>query len=328
MNVICSSLEGPLSPQGSAYNLMKLFPKGEKIFEVISRYDDLLTLESRPDYEHGDTLALIAPFLAYHGIKEKDIIALARRATITDGADQFVFRLSRRGWNVFCISTSYKQYTLNITQRLNIFSQNVACTYFPLDEISAKLTREDYHYLETIENEILSTYPAEDSWIKKKLDQLYWEALPKTSFALFLKQVRPVNGKHKVEALERFAQVQDKPLSQWVVIGDSITDFKMLQAVDKAGGLSIAFNANEFAIPHATMGLASTNLDDLSPVIEAWEHGKRPAVENLVKRREQAGGSGNRSHFHWIAGKADITVPLEVHKKIRRIVRDEAAKLG
>jgi energy-converting hydrogenase A subunit R len=63
MNLICLDLEGPLAPQDNAYELMKLFPRGGKIFEVISRSDDLLTLEGRPDYEPGDTLALITPFL-------------------------------------------------------------------------------------------------------------------------------------------------------------------------------------------------------------------------------------------------------------------------
>lgn len=328
MKVICSDLEGPLSPQDNADNLMKLFPNGDKIFEIISRYNDLLTLEGRADYEPGDTLALIAPFLVYHGIKEKDIVALARKATLTDGATQLVFRLNRSDWNVFCISTSYKQYALHVTQKLNIFSQNVACTYFPLDEISAKLGKDDFHYLAEIEREILNTYPADDGWIKKKLDQFYWEELPKTSFDLLLTQVKPVGGKRKVEALERFVQLQDKPLSQWVVIGDSITDFRILQTVDKAGGLSIAFNANEYALPYATMGLASTNLDDLWPVIEAWERGRRSAVENLVRKKEKAGGSGNRAYFHWIVGNADMTAPLEVHNRIRNIVREEADKLG
>ena len=38
---------------------MRLFPDGDRIFEVISRYDDLLTIEEREDYEPGDTLALL-----------------------------------------------------------------------------------------------------------------------------------------------------------------------------------------------------------------------------------------------------------------------------
>ena len=75
---ICFDLEGPLSPQDNAYELMKLFPQGDRVFEIISRYDDLLTLEERPDYEPGDTLALIVPFLLYHGIGEEDIRRLAQ----------------------------------------------------------------------------------------------------------------------------------------------------------------------------------------------------------------------------------------------------------
>jgi predicted HAD superfamily phosphohydrolase len=102
----------------------------------------------------------------------------------------------------------------------------------------------------------------------------------------------------------------------------------MLQAVDKAGGLAIAFNANEYALPYSTMSLASTSLDDLWVALEAWERGRRRVVEEAVKEREQAGGKGNRENFHWLAGTEDISRPLEVHKRIRRLVREEAAKLG
>ena len=72
-NIICFDLEGPLSPQDNAYEVMGLFENGHEIFEVISRYDDLLTIENRENYEPGDTLALIAPFLVYHKITEADI---------------------------------------------------------------------------------------------------------------------------------------------------------------------------------------------------------------------------------------------------------------
>ena len=51
--------------------------------------------------------------------------------------------------------------------------------------------------------------------------------------------------------------------------GDSITDSRMLQAVEKSGGLAIAFNANQYAIE-----------------------------------------------------------VIEIHKRIRRLVREEAGKLG
>jgi len=117
-------------------------------------------------------------------------------------------------------------------------------------------------------------------------------------------------------------------VSSFVVVGDSITDFKMLQAVNHAGGLAIAFNANEYALPYASLGLASTHLSDLSPVLEAWDDGGKEAAKRIVKEKEKVGGVGNREHFHWLEGVKDLTPILEIHRRIRRLVREEAAKLG
>ena len=329
MNLICFDLEGPLAPQDNAYELMKLFPDGGRIFEVISRYDDLLTLEGRQDYEPGDTLALITPFLAYHGVREEQITTMGHEANLTSGASELISSLKSRGWQIFCISTSYEQYAFPITQRLGISKENVACTSFPLDQICQLLSRDDFALLERAERKIMNLNPfAEDAKIKQSLDHFYWQELPKTSSGKIITKVKPIGGKRKIEALEDFTARVGKPLSHWVAIGDSITDFKMLQAVNKAGGLAIAFNANEYVLPYSTMGLASTRLDDLWIALEAWEKGGRQAIEKVVKEKEQAGGTDGGGWFHWLAGAKDISRPLEVHKKFRRLVREEAAKLG
>ncbi|MEA1872526.1 MAG: hypothetical protein U9M91_03950 [Chloroflexota bacterium] len=329
MNLICFDLEGPLAPQDNAYELMKLFPRGGKIFEVISRYDDLLTLEGRPDYEPGDTLALIAPFLAYHGIEEEQIASMGQKAELTPGATELISKLKSRGWYIFCISTSYEQYALPITQRLGIPSENVACTSFPLEQIRQLLSQDECALLEQTEHEIVNLNPfTDDTKIREYLDHFYWQKLPQTSSGGMIGQVKPVGGRRKVVALENFSTKMGKPLSLWTVVGDSITDFKMLQAVNKAGGLAIAFNANEYVLPYSTLGLASVSLYDLWMVLKVWEKGGRHVVEGLVKEKEKAGGRSNREYFHWLAEEKDITTPLETHKRIRNLVREEAAKLG
>jgi energy-converting hydrogenase A subunit R len=167
-----------------------------------------------------------------------------------------------------------------------------------------------------------------DARIREYLDYFYWQKLPQTSWGRIIGQVKPVGGKRKVEALKNFSTRMGKPLSRWTVVGDSITDFKMLQAVNTASGLAIAFNANEYALKYATMSLASVRLDDLWIALEAWEKGGRQIVERVVKEREKAGGTGDREWFHWIAGTKDITRALEIHKRIRRLLREEAAELG
>ena len=308
---------------------MKLFPNGDKIFEVISRYDDLLTLEERKDYEPGDTLALIVPFLTLHNISEDNITSLAAKANLTGGAAKLVDWLLNNGWKVFCISTSYEQYAFHITQKLGIFAHHVACTTFPLDKLRATLSQEEVKLLEQAEKDMLTMKPvADDDRIKQSLDKFFWERLPATDLGAAIKEVKPVGGRRKVSALYRFVKKYDQPLSSWVIIGDSITDFRMLQAVEKAGGLSIAFNANEYALPYATMSLASTLISDLTGVTEAWQKGQRGWVERVVKYKEKLGGKEDRSYLHWLAGRKDIDDIIEVHKRIRRLVREEAGKLG
>ena len=329
MNFICFDLEGPLSPQDNAYELMKLFPNGDKIFEVISRYDDLLTLEEREDYEPGDTLALIVPFLILHNISESDIADLAGRASLTGDADKLVSWLQSSGWKVFCISTSYEQYAIHITQKLGIYAHNVACTPFPLNKFRETLGKEDSELLQQAEQDMLTMRPVtDDDRIKQSLDHFFWEKLPTTNLGMAIEQVKPIGGRRKVAALNKFVDAYDQPLSQWVVIGDSITDFRMLQAVEEAGGLAIAFNANEYALPYSTMGLASTFISDLIEVFGVWQKGRRGGVEKIVKQKEKIGSSGDRGYFHWLAGVKNIDEVIEVHKRIRHLVREEAGKLG
>ncbi|MBI2852778.1 MAG: hypothetical protein HYX84_06725 [Chloroflexi bacterium] len=308
---------------------MRLFPDGGKLFEVISRYDDLLTMERRPDYEPGDTLALIAPFLVLHGISEVDIASLAVKATFTKGAPDLISRLQLGGWKVYCITTAYEQYALHLTHKLEIFSHNVACTAFPLDKLRQLLSKKEASLLQQAEADMLALYPpADDAEIKRRLDGFFREKLPGTEIGQAIAQVKPVGGQRKVAALNRFAEKQGQPLNRWVVVGDSITDARMLETVEKAGGLAIVFNGNEYCLPYATMGLTSTHVSDLLEVLQTWQRGGRKAVERLVKEKENAGGQGDRGHFHWLSGRMDTAQILELHKKARRLVRDEAGKLG
>ncbi|MFC2032909.1 HAD family hydrolase [Chloroflexota bacterium] len=321
-NFIAFDLEGTLTPQDFTRNLMKQFPDGDKIFEVISRYSDLLALEERKDYEPGDMLALIIPFLVLHGITENKIAALASGATLVDGAAKLISWLQSSGWKVFCISATCEQYALHITQKLGIFSHNVACTPFPLDNIRRNLNDEDMAIFQKAETDILAMYPlTSDEIIKDNLDRFFRKELPVTRIGEMIMQVKPVGGHHKVEALTMFANKNNQPPSGWVVVGNSINDFRMFQAADASGGLAIAFNACKYALPYATISLASTRISDLDSVLKAWQKGRMKAVEKAVKEKEKDGGIGDRGYFHWLSGKKDIDDVIKLHERIRQIAR-------
>ncbi|MDP2916416.1 MAG: hypothetical protein Q8O16_00635, partial [Dehalococcoidia bacterium] len=189
-------------------------------------------------------------------------------------------------------------------------------------------TPQERDLLVQAEKETLAITPLDDTRIKQVLDRFYWERLPAIGIGRALREVKPVGGRRKVAALNKFAEKYRQPLSKWVVVGDSITDFRMLRAVEDAGGLAIAFNANGYALPHATMGLASTMLSDLTDVLTAWQKGGRSAAEKLVREKERLGGSGDRNYFQWLSGRKDIADVVQVHARIRKLVREEAARLG
>lgn len=323
-NLIFFDMEGPLSIHGNAYELMKLLPTGGQIFEVIRQYDGLLAEERRDGYEPGDLLAFIVPFLIHHGISSNDIAKQAQNAAIVAGAQELIASLE--DWQVFCITTSYEQYASRIMEWVGIAQENLACTIFPVDRYRSLVKEEDHGMMARIEQEILAIEPGDDEGIKKRLDRFYLQELPHTSLRLALREVKPMGGSRKLAALEQFAQAHGQSLDRVVAVGDSITDVRMLEAVNNAGGLAVAFNADEHSLPHATIGLASTNLGDLAIALDAWQEGGRNAVERVVRQKERLKGKGDTDNFHWLAGRSEIKEPVQIHKRIRRIVREVAGK--
>jgi predicted HAD superfamily phosphohydrolase len=63
-------------------------------------------------------------------------------------------------------------------------------------------------------------------------------------------------------------------------------------------------------------------------VLQAWQKGQRKGVEKIVKEKEKIGSSGDKGYFHWLSGRKNIDEVIEIHKRIRRLVREEAGKLG
>ncbi|MFC1989084.1 hypothetical protein ACFLVW_00740 [Chloroflexota bacterium] len=51
-------------------------------------------------------------------------------------------------------------------------------------------------------------------------------------------------------------------------------------------------------------------------------------MEKVIKEKEKIGGTGDRGYFHWLSSRKDIDEVIAIHKRIRRLVREGAGKLG
>ena len=323
-SVVCFDLEGPLSPQDNAFEVMGLVESGHRIFEIISRYDDLLALEGREDYEAGDTLKLIAPFLVYHGISEEDIREVSKRAILVDGAKELIADIKDKEWDVYIIS-SYEQHAHNIGEQLGVSQENISCTSFPLDRYREELEGEDTTLIADAEKEILTMYPPiNDLKVKMRMDRFFFTELTGSPLGRIMQEMEVVGGERKVKAARHIAKEHGLDLKDIVAIGDSITDFKMLKAVNEAGGLAVAFNGNAYAIPYATIGLATTDMMDLLDILKQWREGGRDSVIEAYSDRKDR----KEPYIHVLVDREDFNDVIDVHKKIRNIVRGKAAKLG
>lgn len=319
-------LEGPISTQDNAYEVLGLVPSGHRVFEVISKYDDILALERRPNYEAGDTLSLIAPFLVAHEIGENDIYDVSKKAYLVRGIKRMISHLKEDEWIVYIISTSYEQHAMNIACQLGIEEENVRCTKFPLDEYLVEFGEEDYQPILSAEKEILALYPPEnEELIKQRLDSFFFGDLPNVNVGKVLTDMRVCGGMRKVDAMKELAERDGIDFSQAVAIGDSITDMRMLEFLKEQGGLSVVFNGNEYALPYGTVSLATQDMRNLSLITDSWERGGKEAVIQSVKERET---SGEDPYFHVLEGRDVFEDILEIHKMVRKMVRGEAGKLG
>jgi len=315
---------------------MGLVANGHKIFEVISRYDDLLALEGKEDYEPGDTLKLIIPFLLYHGISEEDIRKVSDRAGLVRGAAELIAELKARGWKIYIISTSYEQHAYDIGKRVGVPKEGVSCTLFPLDDLRQVLKGEELSLLAERERFILSELYGEelgegekDHLIKPYLDRFYWRELPGTGAGRAIEKVRVLGGRRKVWAMERIVRELEVYLEDICFVGDSITDAQGARMIESVGGLAVAFNGNAFVVPYATVGLATVDLLHLAPILEAWQKGGRAKVKAQVEEMlEPASEEG--PHYHWLVGRSEREMEgiLAIHRRLRGVVREEAGKLG
>ena len=324
MNVICFDLEGPLSPQDNAYEVTSLIENGDVIFETLSRYDDFLALEGRENYEPGDTLALIVPFLLTHGIKEVDITEVSSHARIVSGAKDLIARLKTDGWDVHIISTSYEQHAYQVGAALGVDTDHISCTRLDLEGLQKRLTEDDIACILRIEEDILNI--DDDETMFKRLNDFYFEELKETGFGDLFSEVRVVGGARKVAALERIAASHDLSPAELVAVGDSITDFAMLGRVRDARGVAIVFNGNEYAVPHANIALAGTDIGLVMEFAEA--HARGDDAVKLARTLEQKYRDDPRVDCLAGADAGKIEAVIDAHERFRKLVRGDAAKLG
>lgn len=313
---------GSLSTQDNAREIMKLIDHGNEIFNILIRYDDLLTLEHRPGYEPGCVLSLMAPFLVFYGITENDIKKVSSKAKLTPGAKEFVRSLKE--WHIALISTSYYPHVLNLAKQLKIPAENISATKIPLDLYTKNITSEDKKFLEKTVDDILNLFyklKNEDK-LKAYLDNFFLEELPNRGIGSFFGEIRTIGGARETSAFMDALSKAGTTIENSVVLGNNITDYKLLDFIRSKGGISVVFNGDEYAVPYASFGVASESILDLKPITDAFLSGGKKAALELLAQKEKENKRGELPYFNMIedADLKEVEEAVHMHKKAREIL--------
>ncbi len=113
----------------------KFVPDGEKLFTVISRYDDVLAeVLKKPNYKAGDTLKLILPFLKVYDVTNKKMREFSNQNLLLVHGAKETLQYVKTIAHAFIVSTSYEHYLKTLCKTLNFPYKNTYCTKVDIDK--------------------------------------------------------------------------------------------------------------------------------------------------------------------------------------------------
>ena len=295
--IFVTDCEGPISKNDNAFELTSYFiPNGARFFALISKYDDVLAdVVKKPGYKAGNTLKLILPFLKAYGATNEKIRKCSSGNILLVSGAQETLRFVSGMMPSFIVSTSYEQYISSLCNCVGFSYDNVYCTKLDIDKY--EMIKEEARKLKKISEEIsampmieipenaksVGDFSQRDQETIRRLNEIFWEEIPKMESGKILEEVNPMGGYEKAEAVQDIVDKLDSSLENVMYVGDSITDVPPFQLVKKNGGLTVSFNGNEYAIREAEIAVLSENTIVTSILAETFNTWGKDHVIRLVK---------------------------------------------
>jgi energy-converting hydrogenase A subunit R len=293
LNTTC---EGPLALNDYAFELCRDFitPQGDRFFQQVSRYNDYLAeVAQPPEYQAGNLLKLILPFLKAYGLTNAQIKAHAKKtAALMPGAEAAYKFLRGRKLPIFAISAGYRQFAEAVGLKLGLARNHIFGTDLDLDRYQLPETEaaELKRLVEEIANAPAIELPAEAVSLADlsapaqeavaTLDRIFGERLPAMAIGALLQEANPLGGPEKAKAVTDSLEKTGLTLADTIYVGAGRTDVPAFEAVRAGAGLAISFNGNRAAVNAAEVVVVSDSawsLALLTAIFQSW--GKAGVLE-------------------------------------------------
>jgi energy-converting hydrogenase A subunit R len=269
--VFISDCEGPISKNDNALETTAHYvPDGDKVFTIISRYDDVLVdIVKKQGYQAGGTLKLVLPFLRVFGATDAEMRELAARNLLLMPDIKDTLLHIRPLVPTYIVSTSYEHYIRSLCQALTFPFRNTFCTRLRIDKYG--MTAAERDQLKRYAKEIsempmfnlpvgarkLSDLSPEAKRVTERLDEIFWTEIANMRVGEMYVDVNPIGGSEKASAIKSVVEKFDVGFENVMYVGDSITDVEAFRLVKENDGLAVSFNGNHYAVRNADVAVLS-----------------------------------------------------------------------
>jgi len=296
--------EGPLALNDNAFELCRDFlPDGARFFTQLRNYGEyLVNLAPKPEYQAGDTVKLILPFLKATGLTNDRIADYSRQhLSLVPKAEETYRFLHTLNFPIFAVSASCRPFAEAVTARLGFNPERLYCTEASLDsyELSDTEARELHRLLGRIVAAPAIELPPEAKCREDLapevqetialMDTIFWETIPGMNIGRIYRDVKSMGGAAKAQALEDSLAKTGLAMSNLMFVGDSIADVPALRKVRAEGGVALSFNGNRHAIEAAEIIVVADTAWPVALLVAVFlQWGKEGVVELAQSTRPGA----------------------------------------
>jgi predicted HAD superfamily phosphohydrolase len=297
--LICSCM-GFLQYNNSSRDLChRYIPKGDKFFDLIARYDDVVAnVLNRSDGRSGNITRFIAPFLKAFGVTDFAALKYCGDALKMMPEAKKVVNHLRDTLPFFVTTSSYEHNVLNICKELDLPRALVECTELAFDDYDdGVMRREDAKALREMANKITSLkmpvqkyelnipakIPPEEVEMVTTLDEIFNLKMRRLSFADSMKSIRTIGANEKAYFLIDLRKKTQIDFDGTAFIGGDITDIHALETIKDRGGLAMSFNGCDYALRKSNIAVMSRDCTVAAVLVQEFYNEGIEAVFDLVE---------------------------------------------
>ena len=230
--IFVTDCEGPITKNDIAFELCSgLIENGEKLYNVLSQYDDILANIFKKDgYKSGDKTRLMLPFLKAYGATDTGLVEYCRNhVQLVAGADK-TMRYVQEIMSPFLVSSSYEHYVSAVCDLVGFPFENAFCTKVSLDAVrmdnwesdTLKQMAQDMVKMPVIEvsrtARSVRDLPQDARRTVQRLDQIFWNEMTDMQSHQLMMDTQTIGDEEKASSVVEVCKKMGVPLEDCMYV--------------------------------------------------------------------------------------------------------------